>query len=847
MALLRGSTLGYHGSGAYNVADLPAGIVVGDLLVAIIADRYLPSMPVGWTSVHYASGANQSGRVAWKVVDGSDVASGTLTYILAGSGTGSVAVLAFEAGSYRSGSPVAAWTDSVAADINEAMPFLVINAGQAAYHFASARTAEPGTVVSLDGGALLANRTTDSDAASALYAEEVTSDTTVNVTWAATVASTGSYKASVIVADPPGTNTLPGFTGEANVLVAVYDVAPISPKPDDVLYTTAPTLTVLADGTPAPFQVQFQTSSDAGFSSTLWSQTLTNQYPGLVSATVGVALTPDVTSYWRARAGDGTSWGPWSSAQALHPLLERTNAMEYMHENVGAGLFLSEDAGEYLHANVGIAITFSAEAHEYLHENVGFQKVLDRRGGEYLHENAFVGVPTPHLWFAWLEYGFVNDHVFVYGQGLGTLMTEYNASMRIRDVNTGLDSTMSVFDWSVNPAGTHAYDELRKIYKGAGPETPPIVTQEADIVEVVIPVGIATQNTVIDLIFVVTDGGTSNQIGFTLYPKIPTPMATSAMTTRSTNVVRVVPYKVVQNPVPALYAAFAPQEVTVSGGMLEAPPEHLVSSLSTFTFVTSPPVADLEDPVGTPVPLGARWRPLTASITARPDLGTGASVWEPLSGSANLWRYDVGTDPYILETYAALSRSGVITRPAMIFPGDSWMQSVSPAPTSTDLRFTFVLVGTIFGVSNPDNAPGTILATTVPGGQPVDTYPVALELVSDTLYLKVGVDTNRNLGVPIPAAYLSKRPVIVAVTLDYGGSGTELVAGLTVLSDTARRVSGTIARPAPSSYLYLGRGELAGREARMDVLDVALGAPLALAAETQLISDLDGAYGVSGA
>ena len=104
MAVQRGAAvLGYHATNAYQVASYPDGAAAGDLVVAAIGDRYLPSLPAGWTTIHAASGTNQSGRLAWKVLTSADVGAGTFTYILAGSGTGSYAVVAFEAGTFRTG------------------------------------------------------------------------------------------------------------------------------------------------------------------------------------------------------------------------------------------------------------------------------------------------------------------------------------------------------------------------------------------------------------------------------------------------------------------------------------------------------------------------------------------------------------------------------------------------------------------------------------------------------------------------------------------------------------------------------------------------------------------------
>ena len=112
-----------------------------------------------------------------------------------------------------------------------------------------------------------------------------------------------------------------------------------------------------------------------------------------------------------------------------------------MHFNVGARWPAEPHAGDYMHDNVGFEVILSPYAGDYLHLNVGFQVILSRKGGDYLHENVFIGVPVPHLWFAWLDHGFVDDHVWIYGQGLGTVATEFHAQMRMHRLQHHTSST----------------------------------------------------------------------------------------------------------------------------------------------------------------------------------------------------------------------------------------------------------------------------------------------------------------------------------------------------------------------------------------------------------------------
>lgn len=853
MAIQRGApVLGYHAANAYQAVPYPAGVAVDDLVVVAIGDRYLATLPAGWTSIYAGSGTNQSGRLAWRKLTAGDVAAGTFTYTLAGAGTGTYLVVAFEKGSYRTADPLAGWVTSLYASMLEAMPYLAITAGQTVYHYANGRTEAPGAVVG-NRGTLVQRRDTDPDSESALYTELAVGETTLNIGWDATTASNGAFKASFTVNDPPGITTLPGLSGTAAVLVAIYDVVCTAPLDNDILLTTAPVLTVMADGTPEPFSIQFEVAAAANFTSSLWTTTLTGRFSGPSSVTVGTALPANKVSYWRARAGDGTSWGQWSATHTLQPMLERTNGQEYMHFNTGAELARSPHAGDYMHSNVGFEVILSKNAGDYLHLNVGFEQILKRIGGDYLHLNVTTGVPAPHLWFAWLDHGFVDDHVWIYGQGLGSVLTEFHAQMRMLDSNTAVETTMSVFDWSVNPAGPHAYDDQRKIYPGTdGAE--PVVNIQVTVVEVTIPTGVVTTATVVDYFLARTDGGVSNKIPFTLYPLIPMPVTVAQGNTRSAAALRVSTGQVPAQQLEQLYATFAPQAITALGGMLERPPQALVTSRSTFQLTAGTQTSDLDDPVDTPMPLGARWRPLEASIVPRLDLGTGVSLWTPVSGSANAWRIVTGTEPYVDETYTVKSRQGAVDRPAMLFPGDAWAELEEELADSGGVpNFTFAMVAVLHPAKTKDAdrldaianrlAYTTVVSTRLDTPQPAGTHSMALILYGSKLTAKFGENTNNFLSVDIPGDYISTRPVVIL----FSTGGTSRVGRLSLLADKLYTTKGVHLPMAPHSRLYLGRDDEEGRETTMEVLDVMVGTNLGKEKENALITDLDGAYGVSGA
>ena len=858
---IRGSRLSYHSLAAYAEVSLPPESVAGDLAVVIAADRYLPSFGAGWNTYLTRSGTNQSARVVWKVLTASDVAAGVVTYVLGGTGTGAAAVLTFPAGTFNPAAPFAGSVDSIASDIRGLMPYQVVGAGQSVVHYAHGRTTASGQAVSSEG-TMLAARTKDADSISSLYVETATGDTTLSTTWDATVTTNGAFRFSFVI-EAPGVVTVwgPQWSARAALMVAAFEAIPLSPANGEYVMESGPTLVVLADGFPSPFDVQFATSTSPDFSSTAWSVTIEDQVTGEVSAIVGVALPANTRSYWRARAGDGTSWGPWSAVQTLSYYPARHDAAEYMHNNVGALLDTVPDLGEYMHNNVGLELVLSPLGGEYMHQNIGFQVILSPLGGDYMHQYVFVGVPVPHLWFAWLDHGFVEDHVWIYGQGLGTVMTEYHASIRVIDSNTDLEQAMSVFDWSTVAASVDAYGEDRQIYHGTD-GVDPFVNIEVTIIEVTIPTGIATPEAVVDYFLARTDGGVSNQLPWLLYPLIPMPMTVGQGMTRSSAALRVSTGQEPADPIPTLLAAFAPQQLTALGGMLERAPGTVVSARSTFTLGNVGEAADLEDPVGTPVPLAARWRGLEATITPRPDLGTGVSLWEPVSGSENAWRLVTGSEPYVDEAYAVMSRADRIGRPAMLFPGDAWAELTEPLPdNATWPQFTVAMVAVLHpSAGTPDAAldDGTnllsataIFSTVLDTAQPADTYPLSLILDGAQVTAKFGVSRNNFLSVSIPGDYLGQRPVILVFSTgarSATSASTEPPVGrLSLLADTLTTVSGSHLRLATESRLYLGRDPAPEHVTRMEILDIAVGERLTPAQEVALIAALDGAYGVSGA
>lgn len=867
MAELRSTMLGYHSANAYQLAPLPAFCQPGDLLVAVIGDRYLPTFPSGWYTRGTISGTNQSGKIGWKVLTGADIGAGSFTYTLAAPGTGSFALLAFKAGTYRPANdePISEFVQSIATDADEDMiPWLAVERGQTIYHYATARTAVSGELTNAFGQRL-GWRDGDPGNSSALYGDYATDDGSKHAVWQSPVESTGAYKVSFVVNDPRGTTTLAGIDGTANVVVEEYSAATLRPYYEEHILNLYPTLTAQVYGSPEPFTVQFETyvTGEVG-ESPAWTEELTGQVSGEVSATVDVPLVPNRMNLWRVRAGNGVDWSNWSPLSLLYPFLNRSYAHEAMHLNAGPDYVPADDALEVIHYNGGIASLPADDALDYQHVNQGFLIPPSDVGAEYLHESVTTGQPAPHLWFAYLDYGFDGDYITLVGQGLGNTAEEFASKVQFRYSTVFNLYDFTVEYWNGFPGTIEGLDERRRIYRGAdGADY--IVNVEHDVVGIRFPLGvIPPKNSPTNVSIRFSNaGGYANPIAYTLYPKFDVAMSTSQGTTRSSTVMKVTLDQESEADIEQIQVSFAPGAITAVGGMLERPPKALVSARSTFALSGQSSTSDLEIPNDVTLTPLTRWRPLATTVEARPDLGTGVSLWEPSSGPlANAWRIVNGTEPYVDDSYEVTSRNGLIARPAMIFPGDAHCELESAlADGGRGPSLTVLMVATIYprlstgSLTDPDFGTGpqwsTLFETTVDGGQPAGTSPFSMVLSGDTLKGKLGESRTQYLPARIPGTYLGKRPVIIALTLypdPLNLTPTASTYGrVTVVSDDNRSSrQGVLGRVASGSGLILGK-DAAGNYAnqRMDILDLAVGPALSFTAERRLVNALDSAYGVS--
>lgn len=847
MGLLRGVSHGYHDANAFAALTYPVEAVTGDLLVAVLSDRYLPSLGAGWTNRFLGSGTNQSARIATKVASSGDIGAGGENYVLANAGTGEWAVLAFAAGSFNPTVPIPDLLTDLSTNANFETDYLPIKTGRGLFSFASLRMSTEGNLFARYGTQLFdSDDVTDT---AGLYLQIASSETTLNQKWSTSAVVTGAFKAAFTVSDAVGTLFLPPITTTSHFLVAAFDVSPVFPVANEVVPETQPVLRVFASGSISPFHVQFQVSTDAGFAAVPWSVDLSGRTAGITNATVGIALNEGTDYWWRARAGDGTSWGPWSAGIKFRVDAGSRRGIDYLYSNVGVGSLTQSPIGvDYGFVNVGIHADSSPVAFEYYYMNVGFQITRRDAGIEYLYEEVLIMIPVPHVWFTWRNYGFVEDHIFVYGQGFGTLQAEYNAAILF---DWGPDFTLAdvsaaIFDWSVQPAGPHAYDALRHIDPGDA-VTLPVSTVETDIVEIIIPTAIAppfesgAQN---DLVYVLHDGGPSNRVNFLLYPTVPVPMGLPLTAIRSANKMRMGPMPPDLTALVELHRTPDLAPYMVIGNGPQRPPALVAASSGTAEVGTwsvtenLQPALDVDMTEG--ISQGVRWLPDPDTLTARPDLGTGVLAWEPSQGTSDLlWTMYSDDAGYIDPLYTAPSRNGPLQVPAFVLPGEKWMGTSAPVAGAGLTQWTIAMAAVLHAPNNPK---GQIVTSYVVGGQPVGTYPVELTIASDVLTTVVG-----GRLATVRTTHLSGRAVIIVlgVAVEYQ-VGRMLVIDETGLSTDF--VTSPMA-PAPSTRLYLARPEVIGvqdQSARLDILDLTL-YPHMLDNNTMwsVANKLDSIYGVS--
>ena len=377
----------------------------------------------------------------------------------------------------------------------------------------------------------------------------------------------------------------------------------------------------------------------------------------------------------------------------------------------------------------------------------------------------------------------------------------------------------------------------------------PTSTVETHIVEIVVPIAIAppfeagAQN---DLVYALTDGGQSNRVPFLLYPTVPVPMGLPLTAIRSANKMRMSPMPPDVTSVIELRRIPVLDPYLVVGGNPQRPPALLGLSttnaeVGTWSVTENlQPALDVDLTESFDGSEGVRWLPDPATLTARPDLGTGVLAWEPSQGTSDLlWTMYSDEAGYIDPLYTLPSRNGTLEVPAFVLPGLKWMGTSDEVSGAGGVQWTIAMAAVLHAPNNPR---AQIVTSYVLGGQPVGTYPVELTIASDVLTVEIG-----GRVASVRTTHLSGRATIFVL----GVASEYQVGRLLVVDETAAAIDFVPSpmAPAASQRVYLGRPEVIGvqdQTARLDILDLAL-YPHMLGTNTMwdVANKLDSIYGVS--
>lgn len=637
-----------------------------------------------------------------------------------------------------------------------------------------------------------------------------------------------------------------GSGGRASVAYAAQSV--VNQAPPRAMRTVAPLLEVLVDNlSGGPSDVQVQVSTSSSFGTTVFNTTLLNVPDGPANV-LATGLTLGTVYYWRARAANAgtTSWGPWSGdASATGPIpwsfrydAEFSAAAEAIHLSQGVGSDLRSLATASLLESVGFEVILVSQATGSLLENVGFEIVLSSQATALTYEgDVNVDPPVPHIWFLWRPYGFGGNEVWAFGHGFGNPRSEFDGSILF---NVGPDYTtddvnLGINEWYEQIAGPDAYTEDRRIDPGDF-FTDPHVDTEVGIIRFVAPIEVVPdQDPATHYAYVTHDHGTSNESPWVMYPTIPV-AAGNVQRDPGTKTNLRLSVDFGGDGIEQLYFHTGQVDYVITNGVPQRPPlfttsARVVTELGTWS--TEDSLAAALD-----VDLGAdhRWIPDEARIVPAPGLGTGVTAWEPSVGTtAQQWRFEADSAPYVDPAYTIPSRLGDLAMPAMIFDGLSFGALTADLPTGPE--FTFAIAAVLHA---PPNGRGTIFSTYRPGAQEPDAYD--LELYYEDGRIRViagGRYSLRNLSIT------TGRPVIIVNSVNVTYSQ------LIVVDDSpTSHVSVGLSMQETGYRGYLGRSwRIDDRidTASMDVLDVAWwNASMDSAQAWTVANRLDGIYGVTG-
>lgn len=282
--------------------------------------------------------------------------------------------------------------------------------------------------------------------------------------------------------------TFPRFSFVASGAVGPWVAVPIAPLTGDRPPALHPTLEVNVSAATPPASVQFDLSTDSGFSTVVWTATDTLVPNGPWNHFVSPYTLTDLTSYWwRVRAGDGAGvWGPWSAAQKFTTDLNAGRGYAEVFINVGIEDLIEDYAAAFVSLNQGVTLGSVPLGIEFLYENVGLE--INRPGIHDGVDYIYLGdvntaTPTPHLWFIRPTSGRAGDGISIVGHGLGSLPGTFGGVVEY-DIGGGNWQAVPVVTWQTYPGTTAALTAARTIDTELA-----VIDPEHTTVEIVVPAG----------------------------------------------------------------------------------------------------------------------------------------------------------------------------------------------------------------------------------------------------------------------------------------------------------------------------------------------------------------------
>lgn len=235
----------------------------------------------------------------------------------------------------------------------------------------------------------------------------------------------------------------------------------------------------------AAVDVRLQVSTSSTFATTIYDA-LSTSTPESPDTTVIVSgLVNGTTYYWRVRAEytPASQVGPWSTTWSFLVLIDASDAVEYVYEDVGVEVTQDPDAAEYVYENVGVMQTLDSSAPEYVYMSVGVQQTLDPDAVEYVYlGDVDANTPTPMIWFLMPPSGRAGDGIQIVGFGFGDLQSTYTGAVEVQyPLPIGWVS-VGIVSWQTFPADPNAYTELRMLDEVSG-----YIDMQHTIIEITVP------------------------------------------------------------------------------------------------------------------------------------------------------------------------------------------------------------------------------------------------------------------------------------------------------------------------------------------------------------------------